>query len=91
MDGEELSTDKGKLKEEIIDILKKQNYISELSECPLTTLKFLLRIGNAHLDGPAIYSALCELEEESKVIKGFERITSNLSIKINTSRWYLKQ
>ncbi|MCI1944051.1 MAG: 30S ribosomal protein S8 [Clostridium luticellarii] len=83
--------DKENLKQEILDILKKHNYISGLSECPMTTLKFLLKIDNAHLDASPIYDALCELEEEDKVIKSFEPSAGNLNMKINASRWYLKQ
>ncbi|MCI1967308.1 hypothetical protein [Clostridium luticellarii] len=83
--------DKENLKQEILDILKKHNYISGLSECPMTTLKFLLKIDNAHLDTSPIYDALCELEEEDKVIKSFEPSAGNLNMKINASRWYLKQ
>lgn len=91
MDKEELNMDREKLKEDILDILQKQNYISKLSECPMSTLKFVLKMSNTHLDGSEVYNALCELVEEGKVIKGFELATSNLSMKINTSRWYLKQ
>lgn len=91
MDEEELNTDKENLKEEILDILKKHNYISKLSECPITTLKFLLKIDNVSLDTFLIYGALCELETEDKIIKSFELPDGNLSTKISSSRWYLKQ
>ncbi|HBC97181.1 MAG TPA: hypothetical protein DC034_10350 [Clostridium sp.] len=77
--------DKEDLKQQILDILRKHNYISELSECPVATLKFLLK-----LDTSLIYDALCELQEEDKVIKSFEPSAGNLNMKINASRWYLK-
>ncbi|MCH3965895.1 MAG: hypothetical protein LKE46_16900 [Clostridium sp.] len=79
--------DKEDLKQEILDILEKHNYISGLSECQMATLKFLLKIDDASL----IYDALCELQEEDKVIKSFEQFAGNPNQKINTSRWYLKQ
>ena len=83
--------DKENLKQEILDILEKHNYISRLSECPMTTLRFLLKIDDAHLDASLIYDALCELQEEDKVIKSFEPFAGDLNMKINASRWYLKQ
>ncbi|WP_368488349.1 hypothetical protein [Clostridium sp. BJN0013] len=91
MDEEELNIGKEKLKQEILELLKKHNYTNKLSECPITTLKFLLKIDNACLDTFLIYGALCELQEEDKVIKSFELSDGNLSVKINSSRWYLKQ
>ena len=78
--------DKENLKQEILDILEKHNYISGLSECPMTTLKFLLKIDDVSI----IYDDLCELQEEDKVIKSFEPSAGNLNMKINASRWYLK-
>jgi hypothetical protein len=51
----------------------------------VATLKFLLK-----LDTSLIYDALCELQEEDKVIKSFEPSAGNLNMKINASRWYLK-
>lgn len=91
MNEEELNIDKEKLKQEILELFKKHNYRSKLSECPIATLKFLLKIDNTYLDTFLIYGALCELQEEDKVIKSFELSTGNLSMKINSSRWYLKQ
>ena len=41
--------DKENLKQEILDILEKHNYISGLSECPMTTLKFLLKIDDVSI------------------------------------------
>lgn len=79
--------DKENLKQEILDILEKHNYISGLSECPMTTLKFLLKIDDVSI----IYDDLCELQEEDKVIKSFEPSAGDLNQKINASRWYLKQ
>lgn len=79
--------DKENLKQEILNTLQEYNYISELSECPMTTLKFLLKI----YDESSIYDALCELQEEEKVIKSFEPFAGNLNQKINMSRWYLRQ
>lgn len=91
MDKEELNVAREKLKEEILDILQKQNYVSELTECPMSTLKFLLKMSNNHLNDSEIYDALCELVEEDKIIKGFESSAGTLTMRINTSRWYLKQ
>ncbi|APM37892.1 hypothetical protein [Clostridium kluyveri] len=79
--------DKENLRQEILDMLEKHNYISRLSECPMTTLKFLLKIDDASL----IYDALCQLQEEDRVIKSFEPFAGNSNQKINASRWYLKQ
>ncbi|MFL0197516.1 hypothetical protein ACJDU8_18390 [Clostridium sp. WILCCON 0269] len=79
--------DKENLKQEILDILEKHNYISRLTECPMTTLRFLLKGYDASL----IYDALCELQEEDKVIKSFEPFAGNPNQKINASRWYLKR
>lgn len=86
-----MSIDEEKLKEGILDILKKHSYTSKFNQCPMTTLKFLLKIENTCLDDSTIYNALCELEEEDKAVKSFEQITSNLSMKISSSRWYLNQ
>ena len=91
MNEEELNIDKEKLKQEILELFKKHNCRSKLSECPITTLKFLLKIDDAYLDTFLIYGALCELQEEDKVIKSFELSDGSLSMKINSSRWHLKQ